>query len=96
MIVAALGEGVSKAKQENDHGNREIAQDPVWQRTHTSTHKFPDFLAQFRHEHLAGWVGDAGQMGLHCGERTSLNPGLNPMTGIWDFVQQSHNFMAPW
>jgi hypothetical protein len=30
-------------------------------------------------------------MGPQCGGQSSLNP----MTGIWDFVQQSHNFIAP-
>jgi hypothetical protein len=44
------------------------------------------------------WFDDV-QMGPHCGGDTAEMPRktqANPMTGISDFVQQSHNFIAVW
>jgi hypothetical protein len=42
MGVAALGEGVSETEQNNERGNREMAQDYVFDLEHLSTHKFPE------------------------------------------------------
>jgi hypothetical protein len=90
VIVAALGKGMSTTKQENKHGNRKIAQEPVRRWKH-STHKFSDSLPEFAAT-ACDCAGDAGQMGPQCGGPLSSNS----MTGIWDFVQQSHNFIGAW
>jgi len=44
VVVAALGKGASRTKQENDRGDCEMAQEPVRKWKHASTHKFPDVL----------------------------------------------------
>jgi hypothetical protein len=65
-----------------------MTQDREFQREHPSTHKFPDFPKVSPPSRRRA-TGDGVQMGPECG-------GPSPMTCIWDFVQQGHNFIVTW
>jgi hypothetical protein len=47
-VIAALGEGASAPDQEGEPGNGEMAQNRMMKLKHTSTHKFPDYVARPR------------------------------------------------
>jgi hypothetical protein len=68
-----------------------MAQEGEFWLKHPSTHKFPDF-SQSQPAVLPPDTADAVQMGPECGGELKLSQ----MTGIWDFVQQGHNFIAMW
>jgi len=69
MGFAALGKCASKTEQEDEPGNREMAQDRKFWMKHPSTHKFPDFSSLL--VALPPGSADAVQMGPECGEAPS-------------------------
>jgi hypothetical protein len=76
-----------------------VAQNRKLNLKHPSTHKFPEMLPcdQLKGAGLMTfkWVPIAAET-CELPSNSQATPKQTPMTGISDFVQQSHNFIAVW
>jgi hypothetical protein len=82
-----LGEGGAGAQDQRQPGNNEIAQNRDPPVNYPLTHEFPNLVPA----HTLS-VTHADQIGPQYGGIVRQNP----MAEILDFVQQAHNFIAPW